>query len=106
MRKKIPHFESLEEESDFWDTADLTDYIDPNEPPIKLTVGGELAERLAARLGESISLRMDKPMLDALKKLARKRRMGYQTMMRAWVAERLEQELKRPAKPRTKAAAG
>ena len=46
MRKQLPRFESLEEESDFWDEADLTDYIDPNEPPVRvelrfITRGGQ-----------------------------------------------------------------
>ena len=90
MRKQIPKFKSLEEESDFWDEADLTDYIDPNEPPVEVEFGG--------RLGNSISLRIDDAMLDALKRLAQKRRIGYQTMMRMWVAERLHQELAEDAR--------
>ena len=106
MRKQIPHFESLEEESDFWDTADLTDYIDPDEPPIEVRFVGQMAERLKERLEKSISLRLDEPMLTDLKRLARKRRIGYQTMMRMWVAERLEQELRAEATPRRKAQAG
>ncbi len=95
-RKQIPEFGSVEEESDFWDEADLTDYIDPDEPPIEVEIGG--------RLANSISLRMDDGMLDALKKLAKKRSMGYQTLMRMWVAERLEKELAEEAARRDKRA--
>lgn len=89
-KREIPHFDSVEEESDFWDSVDLTDFIDPDEPPVEFTIG----ERLAS----SISLRLDPPMLEALKKLAQKRRIGYQTMMRMWVAERLQEELAKDAR--------
>jgi predicted DNA binding CopG/RHH family protein len=39
-----------------------------------------------------ISLRLDRETISRLKTLARKRGIGYQTMIRMWVVERLAQE--------------
>lgn len=40
----------------------------------------------------TITLRMDPRMLSRLKRLARQRYLNYQSMLKQWVAERLEQE--------------
>jgi predicted DNA binding CopG/RHH family protein len=42
----------------------------------------------------TITLRMDPRMLSRLKRLARQRYLNYQSMLKQWVAERLEQESK------------
>ena len=42
----------------------------------------------------TISLRMDPRMLARIKRLARTRYLGYQSMMKQWIAERLEAELR------------
>jgi predicted DNA binding CopG/RHH family protein len=41
----------------------------------------------------SITLRMDPRMLSRLKRLAARRYLNYQSMMKQWIAERLEKEL-------------
>ena len=41
----------------------------------------------------TITLRMDPRMLSRLKRLARQRYLNYQSMLKQWVAERLEKEL-------------
>ena len=45
---RIPSFANIEEEAEFWDTHDFTDYMDETWP-VKVTIGGELAERQKAR---------------------------------------------------------
>jgi hypothetical protein len=41
----------------------------------------------------SITLRMDPRMLSRLKRLAAQRYLNYQSMMKQWLAERLEKEI-------------
>ena len=65
-----------------------------------------MAHRLDARLMESsllgtdqsesttITLRIDPRMLARLKRLARSRYLNYQSMIKQWLSERLEQELR------------
>lgn len=45
--------------------------------------------------GVSTSIRLPKDMVDKLKKIARKKGdIGYQTLLKIWIAERLETELR------------
>ena len=51
----------------------------------------------------TMTLRIDPRMLARIKRLARSRYLNYQSMIKQWLSERLEQELRdRPAEPRTK----
>ena len=62
-------------------------------------IGPRLMELTLAQSGEgiesvTISLRMDPRMLSKIKRLARSRYLGYQSMIKQWMSERLEQETK------------
>jgi predicted DNA binding CopG/RHH family protein len=81
---KIPKFASEQEESDFWDTHDSTDYLDETEP---------VAVRfIDARPKIQVSMRLNPSDLAKLKALARTKGVGYQTLIHMWVMERLQQE--------------
>jgi len=86
MKKKIPQFKSEEEERDFWQSQDSTEYVDWNK-----------AERLTlANLKPSvktISLRLPESMLEELKLLANKRDVPYQSLVKVFLSDRIEQEL-------------
>lgn len=79
----IPSFANIEEEAEFWDTHDFTDFLDESTP-VQLTVGPELAERLTLRLEQR-----DRQQLVAL---AREKGVGPSTLARMWIKERLRQE--------------
>lgn len=82
---KIPEFKNDQEEAEFWDTHSVTDYLDDLKP-VDITF-------IEARPRKSqISLRLDPQTITQLKKLAERRGVGYQTLIRMWVMERLEQE--------------
>jgi predicted DNA binding CopG/RHH family protein len=85
--KTIPKFKSEQEEAEFWDTHDSTDYLDDTEPTELTFVDARPQKR-------SISLRIDGDAIDALKDIAGRKGMGYQTLIRMWVMERLEKEVK------------
>lgn len=90
MKKKIkpiPKFKNEDEERDFWATADTTEYFDTTKP-VKL----DLSKLKLST--ESISLRLPKSTLLDLKMLANKRDVPYQSLMKIFLAERVEKELK------------
>ena len=87
MRKKIPKFSSEDEEREFWATADSTDYIDWKKGRRMLF------PKLRPSL-RTISLRLPEIMLEELKLLANKRDVPYQSLLKIFLSERLEQELK------------
>ena len=86
MKKKTPQFKSEDEESDFWQSHDSTEYVDWKK-----------AERLTlANLKPSvktISLRLPESMLEELKLLANKRDVPYQSLVKVFLSDRIEQEL-------------
>ncbi|MDQ3928752.1 MAG: BrnA antitoxin family protein [Chloroflexota bacterium] len=84
---KIPHFNSEREESDFWDTHAVTDYLDELTPADATFVDARPRKTL-------ISLRLDPSAIALLKVIAHKKGVGYQTLIRMWVMERLEHEAK------------
>lgn len=88
---RIPAFHNVEEEAAFWDTHDVTDYLDESQPA-ELTVGSDLAAKLTLRLG-----RADR---EALARQARAKGIGPSTLVRMWVKERLRQEADAEARPR------
>lgn len=85
MAKKIPTFRSEQEEADFWDARDSADYLDDTEATEVSFVDARPQKR-------SISLRIDGDTIDALKDIAGRKGIGYQTLIRMWVMERLEKE--------------
>jgi len=82
---KLPKFATDQEESNFWDTHDSTEFLDDTEPV-------EVAFVDARPRKKQISLRLDAQTIDALKAIARRKGIGYQTLIRMWVMERLAQE--------------
>ncbi len=84
-RKAIPQFSNEDEERRFWAKHDVLDYFDwhkaaqPAFPSLKPST-------------RSISLRLPMSMLEELKALANKRDVPYQSLMKVFLAERIEQE--------------
>jgi predicted DNA binding CopG/RHH family protein len=85
--KKIPTFKSEQEEAEFWKTHDSTDYLDWSKakkttfPNLKTTT-------------ESISLRLPSPLLARIKELANEKDVPYQSLMKVYLSERVERDLK------------
>ena len=86
--KQIPEFKTEDEEREFWATHDSTDYIDWSKaeqvsfPNLKLST-------------ETISLRLPEPLLFEIKVLAHKKDVPYQSLLKIFLAERVEQELRK-----------
>jgi predicted DNA binding CopG/RHH family protein len=86
--ESIPRFADLEEEARFWEGHQ-----------IGLSLMHTSLVSTDANESTTITLRMDPRMLSRLKRLARQRYLNYQSMLKQWVAERLEKELGPPTTP-------
>jgi predicted DNA binding CopG/RHH family protein len=91
---RIPAFNNIEEEAEFWDTHSLTDFVEESEP-VEITVGGELAERLTVRLEQA-----DR---EELARRAASKGLGPSTLARMWLKERLQQEQEAEKTPKRRA---
>ena len=80
----VPLFDSEDSEAEFWQE---------NRPDLRLM---ESATSDSGEASESvtITLRIDPRMLARIKRLARSRYLNYQSMIKQWLSERMEQELK------------
>src|SRR2546422_8251039 len=87
----VPIFDSEVAEADFWGE---------NRPDLRL-MQAAVASSSEATESVTITLRIDPRMLARIKRLARSRYLNYQSMIKQWLSERMEQELReRPAEGR------
>jgi predicted DNA binding CopG/RHH family protein len=87
-RKRIPSFKTEDEERAFWATHDSTEYLDWAKA--KRAVFPNLKPST-----KSISLRLPESILVGLKMLANKRDVPYQSLLKVFLAEKVEEELRR-----------
>ena len=83
MKNKIPKFKTLEAERDFWDTHSITDFMNTLKP-VKV--------EFIRPKKKLISLRLDAPQIESLKEIASHKGLGYLSLIRHWISERLSQE--------------
>lgn len=81
---KIPDFEEEEDEAKFWLAHELDG---------RLMAGS--VHQPDSRESTTITLRFDPRMLSRIKRIARTRFLNYQSMMKQWLAERLEDEIRK-----------
>ena len=79
----IPAFDDEEAEARFWETHELDGRLMATS-----------VHEADSRESTTITLRFDPRMLARIKRMARTRFLNYQSMMKQWLSERLEQELK------------
>ena len=80
----VPIFDSEEAEASFW----VENAVDVRLMETSVASSAEGSESV------SITLRIDPRMLARIKRMARERYLNYQSMIKQWLSERMEHELK------------
>jgi len=80
----VPIFDSEAAEAEFWSE---------NRLDLRL-IEAAVASSAEASESVTITLRIDPRMLARIKRLARSRYLNYQSMIKQWLSERMEQELR------------
>jgi len=89
--KEIPTFTNEDKEREFWANQDSTEYVDWDKaeavvlPKLKPST-------------KTISLRLPELMLNELRIIANKRDVPYQSLIKMFLKERIDQELKQYAR--------
>jgi predicted DNA binding CopG/RHH family protein len=87
MAKKIPKFDSENAERAFWAKEDSAEYVDwSNARPVTLS-------NLKPST-KTISIRLPEHLLEEIRLLANKRDVPYQSLLKMFLAERVEEELR------------
>jgi len=85
--KAIPKFKNEDEERSFWAKADTSQYFDWSKA--ESVVFPNLR-----RTTRAVSVRLPESLINYLKMLANKKDVPYQSLMKIFLAERVEKELK------------
>ncbi len=80
----VPMFDSESAEAEFWAE---------NRPDLRL-MESSMSGTAESSESVTITLRMDPRMLARIKRLARSRYLNYQSMIKQWLSERMEHELR------------
>jgi predicted DNA binding CopG/RHH family protein len=81
----VPIFDSEEAEAGFWAE---------NKPEVRLMESAVAGNSSEVSESVTITLRIDPRMLARIKRLARSRFLNYQSMIKQWLSERMEEELR------------
>jgi len=81
--EEVPIFRSAAEEREYWNTTAISASL--IQSSIFTPEGSD---------STTITLRMDPRMLARIKRLARQRYLNYQSMIKQWLAERMEKEIR------------
>lgn len=84
VKSKIPRFETYEEEAEFWDTHDTTEFEDEFEP-----VEATFAQSLIRR---GLTVPLDEQTIELLQRLAREKETEPTALVRIWILDRLRAE--------------
>ncbi len=87
MSKSIPKFKKEDEERDFWSENDSSEYL--NWKSAERVLFPNLKPSTKA-----ISLRLPESLLDALRQMANERDVPYQSLIKIFLQERIERDLK------------
>jgi predicted DNA binding CopG/RHH family protein len=82
--EEVPIFDNEEAEAEFWTE---------NRPDLRLMEAATAGRNESAE-SVTITLRIDPRMLARIKRLARSRYLNYQSMIKQWLSERMENELR------------
>jgi len=84
--KKIPRFRSVREEEKFWATHDSTEYVDYSR--VELGFFPELKPS-----SKTISIRLPESLVEAIRLLANKQDVPYQSMLKILLAEKVRETM-------------
>ncbi len=80
---ELPRFENEDDEARFWSEHQLDGRLMQSS-----------MHRPDVRESTTITLRFDPRMLSRIKRIARRRYLNYQSMIKQWLSERMENEMK------------
>jgi predicted DNA binding CopG/RHH family protein len=85
--KKVPKFKSEKKELEFWSTHDSADYLDYSKTKRALFPNLKPSTR-------TISIRLPESLIEHLKVLANKRDVPYQSLLKMFLIEKVEEEFR------------
>jgi len=97
-KKRIPKFKTEQEEAKFWDKNSPMDYLEEMAEVKKpFDFNPEILEEMAGEneheSKKMIALRIEPSQINLAKIIARKEGRAYQTLIRVWIKDKIQEEL-------------
>jgi predicted DNA binding CopG/RHH family protein len=86
--KRIPTFRNEDKEREFWSSSDSADFLDWDKAEVAAFSDLKPTTR-------AISLRIPETMLEQIRRIANERDVPYQSLIKMFLKDRINQELKR-----------
>lgn len=83
-KRRIPELKTDHQAADFWDGHSLADYVEDTEPVEDAVFPSRPLKQVCLRLAPS--------QIERVKRIAETKGIGYQTLLRMWITERVRQE--------------
>jgi len=83
MKKKIPVFKKDSEVAAFWDTHDFSEHFNETLPADDVVFEKEKKD--------TVAIRLERSSIKELKRLGQKVGLGYTSIVRSWILEKLSQ---------------
>lgn len=80
-KNKIPEFATIQEEALFWDTHDITDFLDELKPVKAVYTPGEKKEVMAIRIAPSLKTQVEQ--------MAQNYDISSSSLIRMWIIDKL-----------------
>ena len=90
---RIPAFKTIEEEAEFWDTHDSSEFDDEFETVTDVRF-------VRSKRKQPITVRLDQDTVAALRRQAHRRGIGTSTLARLWITERVRDLEERRVAPK------
>lgn len=87
QKSRIPTFKNSQELAEFWDTHDVTDYLDELEPV-------EIDFQLEKPKDDNIVIRVQEPIKQYLRQVARSKGLNLSSLARMWLMEHMKEQVK------------
>jgi len=84
MSKKMPKLKTEEEEINFWDKHSFADFVGESK---------EVKAKFPKPKKQPVPILLDEGRVMALKQLASSKGIGYGTLVKIWIVERLNKEI-------------
>ena len=84
VESRIPRFQTYEEEAEFWDAHDTTEFENEFEP-IEVTFARPLIKR-------ALTVPLDEQVVKQLRRVARQKDIDPAALARTWILDRLQVE--------------
>lgn len=89
--KPVPSFQTLQEEAEFWDSHDSTEYeLEETDEVVKLSEAQKAHIKARWEQRKRATIRLSSQQLEAIERIAQRKQVDYRTLIHEWINQSIE----------------